>query len=584
MKRSIFYLLLLFVTEYACGQDRTAAFSINERLGKGINMGNSFEAPSESAWGNPWKPEYFETIAAMGFQHVRLPIRWEPSERSLASAPYTITETFLERIKEVVDEALANDLMIMINMHHHELLFDQPELQKERFLSQWSQIATYFKDYPDDLLFEVLNEPHGNISPQLWNVYFADALEVIRESNPNRIVLMGTAEYGGLSGVPYLELPNDENIIVSVHYYNPFNFTHQGAEWVGSDADAWLGTKWNDTEAERETIIKEFEPLIALSEEENIPIHIGEFGAYSKADLESRTGWTNFLARWFEEQGFSWAYWEFSAGFGIYNPATGEILQPLLDALVVNEMQEPVATEAILLYQSNFEQGADGWSLQVQNGSTANLDATSGQLRVEIENAGTEGWHVQLTKNNIALYEERMYKVTVKAVADSERSMLFYAGKASDPWNNYSGYDSYALTAQEVTYSKTFTMGNPTDANARLVFDIGKSMETVEIRDVRLEEIRLIEETETPVVTSVKLEAKKPLNYFPNPVESTLHLTNAQEFDKAVIYSIYGTKKEVFKLNGSKNRLDLTNYSTGIYLVVLEGHQQEREKFLIIKD
>ncbi len=51
-------------------QQPATAFEINERLGRGINMGNTFEAPSETAWGNPWKPEYFEQMAELGFQHV----------------------------------------------------------------------------------------------------------------------------------------------------------------------------------------------------------------------------------------------------------------------------------------------------------------------------------------------------------------------------------------------------------------------------------------------------------------------------------------------------------------------------------
>jgi aryl-phospho-beta-D-glucosidase BglC (GH1 family) len=77
-------------------------------------MGNAFEAPTETAWGNPWQPEYFEIMAEMGFQHVRLPIRWETNERSLPHPPYTIKEEFLERIREVVDLALEQNLSLLL--------------------------------------------------------------------------------------------------------------------------------------------------------------------------------------------------------------------------------------------------------------------------------------------------------------------------------------------------------------------------------------------------------------------------------------------------------------------------------------
>jgi len=101
-----------------------------------------------------------------------------------------------------------------------------------------------------------------------------------------------------------------------------------------------LGTTWNDTEEEREAVRKDFAPLIALEKEKNVPIHIGEFGAYEKADMKSRAKWTTFLTRYFGEQGWSWAYWEFSASFGIYNPETKTFNQELVDALLHNEMPE----------------------------------------------------------------------------------------------------------------------------------------------------------------------------------------------------------------------------------------------------
>lgn len=200
-------IIILFFAFFCAGiisgnaQERLPAFQMNERLGRGINMGNSFEAPSETAWGNPWDPEYFKIMSELGFSHVRLPVRWEPVDRSMANSPYTIYPEFLDRIQEVVDTALRYGLHIIVNMHHHEALYEDPSGQKDRFLSQWDQIANRFKDYPDSLLFEVLNEPHGNLTPELWNEYFADALSEIRNTNPTRVVLLGTAEYGGLGGI-----------------------------------------------------------------------------------------------------------------------------------------------------------------------------------------------------------------------------------------------------------------------------------------------------------------------------------------------------------------------------------------------
>jgi len=200
MKKFITLLIAIVVILSVTAQERKKAFEINERLGRGINMGNAFEAPSETAWGNPWRPEYFRIMSELGFTHVRVPIRWEPADRSMATSPYTIYPAFLNRIKQVVDTALKYKLHIIINMHHHDALFDNVTGQKARFLAQWRQIGEFFQSYSDSLLFEVLNEPHGNLTPELWNQYFAEALAEIRKSNPNRVVLLGTAEWGGLGG------------------------------------------------------------------------------------------------------------------------------------------------------------------------------------------------------------------------------------------------------------------------------------------------------------------------------------------------------------------------------------------------
>lgn len=88
-------------------------------------------------------------MADLGFDHVRLPVRWEPSDRSMDTAPYTIDPAFLNRIREVVDVALKYKLHIIVNMHHHEALYEDPEGQKARFISQWQQIADHFRDYPE---------------------------------------------------------------------------------------------------------------------------------------------------------------------------------------------------------------------------------------------------------------------------------------------------------------------------------------------------------------------------------------------------------------------------------------------------
>ncbi|QIA08693.1 cellulase family glycosylhydrolase [Draconibacterium halophilum] len=570
----LFSVFLLVSSLLLSGQTREKAFEINAQLGRGINFGNMFEAPSETAWGNPWKPEYPKIIADLGFNHVRIPVRWEPEERSAATEPFTITPEFLNRIKEVVDSCLNTGLYAIINMHHHEELFENPDGQKERFLTQWKQISEYFADYPDSLLFEILNEPHGNLDATKWNTFFADALSTIREDNPDRVVLIGTAEYGGLGGLSKLELHDDDNIIVTVHYYNPFSFTHQGAEW-SNGTDAWLGTEWTDTETEREIVQDEFAPLKAWEQQKNIPVHVGEFGSYSKADMDSRERWTTYIARFIESQGWSWTYWEFSAGFGIYNPDDDSYNNRLIDALLNNEMSEPAVYVGTAIYSSQFDQTINDWSLSTNNGAGATLIQSSGNLAVDITTAGSEGWHIQLAKNNVALEAGKKYRLTFKAKSVDDRTATSYVGMNVSPWSSYSGYSGFSLTDTFRVYSTVFDM-TTTDNYARIVFDLGTNASDITIEYITLESVEIQFPTS---VESVKILKSK---IYPNPTYNQLFIDNQDDFQQLQLKTIDGQTIQQTQLANHLNEITVDKLSSGIYFVTL-SNQVLQQTFKIIK-
>lgn len=536
---------------------------LNKNLGRGINMGNMFEAPNETEWGNPFKDDYFERIAQLGFNHVRIPIRWDVAARASQTEPYTINPVFLARIKYVIDKAITSKLYVVINMHHHEELFANPEKTKPRFLSQWEQIATFFKDYDQKLLFEVMNEPNTNLTPDLWNIYFADALKSIRKTNPARAVLMGTANYGGLSGVPNLKIPDDKNIILTVHYYNPFNFTHQGAEWIGTDAQNWLGTVWEDLAMERNQVISEFDYLNTLAKQKNIPVHVGEFGAYSKADIESRARWTTFLARWFEEQGFSWAYWEFSAGFGIYNPATQQYNTKLVDALLKNPMSSAKVLPSKILYQSDFSTN-DGWNLGVQPTSTATFSRNNG-LNIDVKTASKDGWHVQLTKANIPILNKKRYLVSIRAKADKDVSVTNYIGKNASPYNSYSGYSNLTFGTKEKEFAYTFIMNEPSDLIARMSFDMGTTVANINISSIKIEEII---DNSIPLAT----EKESNISIYPNPIEDILTISALKAIQSLELIDQKGSvilRKTI--VNESSLNVSLQTIPSGSYILVLYG-------------
>jgi len=554
-------LLMTLSCYWSFGQSPTV-FEINKNLGKGVNLGNMFEAPSETEWGNPFRDDYFQRIAALGFNHVRIPIRWDVAARTQQSAPYTINASFLERIKYVIDKALAENLYVIINMHHHDAIFQDPDGAKARFISQWSQIAAYFNAYDHRLLFEVMNEPNSALTPQKWNVFFKDALAEIRKTNPTRAVLMGTDPWGGLAGVPDLVFPDDNYIILTIHYYEPFSFTHQGAEWVNG-ADAWLGTKWENTTLERDEVASSFAFVKALAKEKNKPIHIGEFGAYSRADIDSRVKWSNFLARWFEQQDFSWTYWEWSAGFGIFNPTTNQYLTALSDALLKTPMLPAKQQTTVLVFEGNFSPG-DGWNLYLQPAASATLSRSNGTGLINVTQAGSEGWHVQLVKAPISLKKNSRYQVTIKASSDVPVSITNYLGKNGDPWNSYSGYKSISLTSSMVDYIYSFEMASTTDELDRIVFELGTKVAKISIASIKVEEVK-------DVVSGYADSWTDRIKLSPNPVRDHFTILGMKDYKMLHIVDMQG--RLIRKIVRGDAKIDVSGLSPGTYAVEILGDQ-----------
>ena len=307
-------------------------FAQNRRLGRGVNLGNALDAPAEGAWGVTLQPEYFRRIREARFDSVRIPIRW--SAHAAPTPPYTIDPAFFARVDWAVACALSNQLAVVINVHHDTELMDDPEAHRDRFLALWKQIAEHYRQEPAPVLFELLNEPQGALTPELWNELLLQALGVVRGIDPERTVIVDAARWAGLDALESLRLPEgDRNLIASVHCYIPFEFTHQGAEWMAG-SDKWMGRSWTGSEAERSELRKAFGDAAAWAATHHRPIYLGEFGAYRKCDMESRARWTAFVARLAEQEGLSWAYWEFCSGFGVFDPAEKAWRAPLLDALI----------------------------------------------------------------------------------------------------------------------------------------------------------------------------------------------------------------------------------------------------------
>ncbi len=306
------------------------ALNHNRLLGRGMNLGAALEAPREGDWGVTIKPDYFRIIKQAGFNSVRVPIKW--SAHAASQPPYTIDAKFFDRIDEVVQQALDNGLVIVLDLHHYYAMMKDPDQNASRLIALWTQISAHYSNYSDHVYFELLNEPQNNLSDDKWNRVLLDVLHAVRERNATRTVIIGPGNWNSLHNLVNLRLPDeDTNLIVTFHYYGPGRFTLQATEIPGSDK--WKGTTWTNTQLERSAIEQDFDEAAAWSRENRRPLYLGEFGSTQAADMQSRELWTRAVVDEAQKRGFSWSYWEFCSTFGAYDPVALAWRAPLLRAL-----------------------------------------------------------------------------------------------------------------------------------------------------------------------------------------------------------------------------------------------------------
>ncbi len=247
-------------------------------------MGGMLDAPREGDWGARLDPAYADLVAGK-FQNVRIPVRW--SNHASLDADALIDPFFLKRVTSAVDLFLAKGMYVVLDVHQYQQLMGENLNPNEfrvndavvdaRFINIWRELSDHFKYYPDKLLFKLLNEPSGRITHDVWNATIPKLLAVVREKNPTRVVVVGPAEGNYLKALPKLKLPPDPNVILTVHTYDPFRFTHQGANWIPLDLPRVVTScdaKQRSQITEGLDIAKDWGAKFGR------PIYLGEFGIY----------------------------------------------------------------------------------------------------------------------------------------------------------------------------------------------------------------------------------------------------------------------------------------------------------------
>ncbi|MCY1253777.1 Endoglucanase H [compost metagenome] len=297
-------------------------------LGAGINA-FSYDPVWKSQKNARIKDSHLRKMKDAGFRTIRV---------NLMSFAYMdssgrLDPEWLSTLDDLIARLLSFGFNIILDEHDFIECREDVELCERRLIDFWSQISIRYRNSPPTVLFELLNEPSRDITPSVWNGMSRRLLEIIRRSNPKRNVLIGPAHFNSIDYLDRLEIPvDDKNIIVTVHYYLPLEFSHQRfpmGNWFPTlPLRGWGGGK------EQQKVMADFYKAQNWAERNNRVLYLGEFGTYEQAPLADRAKYAGFLTRTAESLGWAWAYWQFDKSFSLYDIEGDKWVEPILSALI----------------------------------------------------------------------------------------------------------------------------------------------------------------------------------------------------------------------------------------------------------
>ena len=323
----ILILLLLAIPAFVAAQ--LSPDEAISQMTKGINLGNTLEPPREGEWGNPLTQEYmFDMYKKEGFDCVRVPVRWD--KHIGTTSPFKIDEAWFTRVEKIIDWGLARGLYIVVNSHHDSWIKDNYNnpINQARFDSLWSQVAVRFKNKSEKLIFEICNEPSGVMTKVQNDDMHQKAINVIRKTNPTRLIIFQGIDWGGSDALINAAIPkNDPYLIGSFHSYDPWPF---GLEGTGTF-----------TSTDVNTLKAKFQKVKDWSVKNNIPVFLGEFGGTSKCEYNARMRQYKTYIELSETFGFAPCAWDNGGDFKIMNRSIKTWFDDIKDILAHSSVLSP---------------------------------------------------------------------------------------------------------------------------------------------------------------------------------------------------------------------------------------------------
>lgn len=355
---------------------------------KGINLTGWFQAGSaRQIQFSRYTRQDFENIKELGCDVVRLPVNLHFMTNGAPG--YTIDPLFFEFLDQVVDWAEDLEMHLILDNHTFDPAVNTDPDVGVVLKKVWSQMATHYKDRSDLIYYEILNEPHG-ISDAQWNAIQKNVVEKIREIDTRHTIIIGPADWNSYNNLDDMPVYEDDNLIYTFHFYDPFIFTHQGATWTDPSLaplsnvpfpyqaedmpdfpselnGTWIQSAFNDyaNTGNAGAVKALLDIAIQFKNERNVPVFCGEFGVYMpNSDNAYRVAWYEMVRMYLEENGIPWTSWDYHGGFGIFEEDGAGLFNhdlniPLLEALGLNlppqtEYVQKPDSAAFMLYTDHI--------------------------------------------------------------------------------------------------------------------------------------------------------------------------------------------------------------------------------------
>jgi endoglucanase len=366
------FVLLLGVFQLAA-QDRNAemqtAFARARHLQHGINASEWFsQSPGDYSAARTNRYTDAKDIALMaqlGFDNVRLSIDAVPLEQSPRAAD-GLNADFVVRLDRAVDAMLANGLAVQIDVHPEDNYKQQlrtSDYQVDELTTLWRKLAAHYANRdPNLLFFEILNEPEVS-DPYRWAGIQERLAAAIRQAAPRNTIIAAGANYSGIQDLLTLQPLADGNVIYNFHFYEPHEFTHQGASWGLTWWSDTHGIPYPPSDGAMQALLQQVpdpayryalenywmdrwdarrirmmvDAAAAWGHDNHVPLICNEFGAYRAfSDPLSRANWIHDVRTAFEADGIGWAMWDYRGGFGVVSKQDGQPAQ--VDGSVVGAL------------------------------------------------------------------------------------------------------------------------------------------------------------------------------------------------------------------------------------------------------